>query len=430
MESRDLDALVYPERVHRSIYVDPAIFAEEMTKIFGGIWVYLAHESQIPEPNDFTTTELGRRPLIITRAADGEIHALINRCAHRASTVCQTDCGNAKRFTCGYHGWTYGNDGALVGLPYPKGYPDSFDRDAHGLRGLPRVESYRGFVFGSLNPEVGDLVEWLGAARPYLDYFIDRAPGGRIEVRNKHRLSFAGNWKLAWDNAGDGLHATYAHKSFAMLNEERYGGGRSLSQFKHTPDDTGMFGEDLGHGHIFVDQRPGITGSFWETQRPIPGKETAAAGIHDDHEADAAAALLEAAPGSMINLSIFPNLLIKGNQLEILTPRSVDRSDLHLWVCAAPDAPDEVNTLRMRIAEDFPTFGNPDDIEIYERCQRGLQIEEVEWCDTSKGIGLEDVEMREGSEVRRSAVTYETPIRGYLREWKRLMASDPKITTV
>jgi hypothetical protein len=191
-----------------------------------------------------------------------------------------------------------------------------------------------------------------------------------------------------------------------------------------------MFGEDLGNGHTFVDQRPGIPGSFWDTQRPIPGKETAADGIHDEHAAEAAAALLEVAPGSMINLSIFPNLLIKGNQLEILTPRSVDRTDLHLWVCAAAEAPDVVNTLRMRIAEDFPTLGNPDDIEIYERCQRGLQIEEVEWCDTSKGIGFEDVEVREESEVRRSAVTYETPIRGYLREWKRLMASDPKIATV
>jgi phenylpropionate dioxygenase-like ring-hydroxylating dioxygenase large terminal subunit len=281
-----------------------------------------------------------------------------------------------------------------------------------------------------MNPDVDDVPTWLAGAKLYLDYFIDRAPGGNLSVRNKHRLTFNGNWKLAWDNAGDGLHATFAHKSFALLNEVRYGGAKSLSQFKHTPDDTGMFGEDCGNGHIFVDQRPGISGSFWETQRPIPGREHQAETIRAEH-GENADAVLEAAPGAMINLSIFPNLLIKGNQMEILTPKSVGRSELHLWICAAADAPDEVNTLRMRIAEDFPTLGNPDDVDIYERCQRGLtNVPEIEWMDVSKGIGTETSEMRNGVEVLRAPVTYETPIRGYLKEWKRAMAADPKITTV
>jgi len=430
METRDLDALVYPDRVHRSIYLDPEIFEEEMTKIFAANWVYLAHESQIPEPNDFITTEMGRRPLIITRDANGQIHALVNRCAHRASTVCQEACGNAKRFTCGYHGWTYGNDGALVGLPFPKGYPEGYDKSEHGLHRLPSVESYRGFIFGSMNPDVEDVATWLAGAKEYLDYFIDRAPNGNIQVRNKHRLTFRGNWKLAWDNAGDGLHASFAHKSFALLNEARYGGKKSLSQFKHTPDDTGMFGEDLGNGHIFVDQRPGLSGTFWDTQRPIPGREHAADTVRSE-QGDKADALLEAAPGSMINLSIFPNLLIKGNQMEILTPKSVNESELHLWICAAADAPDEINTLRMRVAEDFPTLGNPDDIEIYERCQQGLeQVPEIEWMDTSKGLDVEEVFERDGNTIHRGAVTHDTPIRGYLREWKRAMAADPKVKLV
>lgn len=428
MDTRDLDALVYPDRVHRSIYLDEAIFDEEMTKIFAANWVYLAHESQIPEPNDFVTTELGRRPLIITRGANGELNALVNRCAHRASTVCQEVDGNAKRFTCGYHGWTYSNDGALVGLPFPKGYPENFDKGAHGLHRLPALESYRGFIFGSMNPDVDDVATWLAGAKKYLDYFIDRAPNGNISVRHRHRLTYRGNWKLAWDNAGDGLHASFVHKSFALLNEARYGGNRSLSQFKHTPDDTGMFGEDLGNGHIFVDQRPGMSASFWETQRPIPGSEHAAATVRAEH-GDQADAYLNAAPGSMINLSIFPNLLIKGNQMEILTPKSVKHTELLLWVCAAADAPDEINTMRLRVAEDFPTLGNPDDVEIYERCQQGLEcVPEIEWMDLSKGIELEETFERDGNEIRRGAVTFDTPIRGYLREWKRAMAADPKVT--
>ena len=421
------DMLVQPGRAHRSIYVDDDIFAEEMSKIFGGTWVFLVHESQIAEPNDFVTTRLGLRSLIVTRDQDGAIHAFLNRCSHRASTVCQEEDGNAKRFTCGYHGWTYSNTGALVGLPYPNGYPIDFDRSDRGLHALPRLASYRGFVFGSLNPDVPELDKWLGPARPYLDYFIDRVPDGELEVRNSHRLRFKGNWKLAWDNAGDGLHATYTHRSFALLNDKLHGGGRSLTSFMHSPDDTGMFSEDLGHGHMFLDQRPGLKSSFWQTQRPVPGTEAFEQTIVDQHGRDLADELLEMVPGSMINLSIFPNLLIKGNQMEVVTPLATGETELVLWVTAAKKAPDEVNTLRMRIAEDFTTIGNPDDIEMFERCQAGLMVPEVEWVDMSKGLGTEEIESRDGIQVRRSPVTYDTLMRGYLEEWKRLMATDVKL---
>ena len=101
--------LVQAHRVHRSIYTEPEIFDQEMAKIFGGTWVYVAHESQIPEPNDFITTHLGRRELIVTRDRDGQLRALFNRCSHRASTVCQQDQGSAEHFQCSYHGWTYSN---------------------------------------------------------------------------------------------------------------------------------------------------------------------------------------------------------------------------------------------------------------------------------------------------------------------------------
>ena len=86
----DLQALVQPHRVHRSIYTDADVFNDEMSKVFGGAWVYLAHESQVPNPNDFLASHMGLRPLIITRDEDGGLHALFNRCAHRASSVCQS----------------------------------------------------------------------------------------------------------------------------------------------------------------------------------------------------------------------------------------------------------------------------------------------------------------------------------------------------
>ena len=118
----DWDHLVQEDRAHRLIYTDPAIFEAEMTNIFGGTWTYLAHESEIPNDNDFITRRLGLRPLIIVRDANGKIRALYNRCTHRGTTLCRWDKGNTKSFQCPYHGWNFLNTGKLRGVPWPEGY--------------------------------------------------------------------------------------------------------------------------------------------------------------------------------------------------------------------------------------------------------------------------------------------------------------------
>ena len=125
--------LVQTRRVHRSIYTEPEIFDQEMEKIFGGTWVYVAHESQIPELNDFITTHLGRRELIVTRDRDGQLRALFNRCLASGINGVSTRQGSARHFQCSYHGWNYSNSGALVTIPDMTGYPAEFDKSAHGL---------------------------------------------------------------------------------------------------------------------------------------------------------------------------------------------------------------------------------------------------------------------------------------------------------
>src|SRR5581483_7702063 len=103
----DWDELVHEDRVHRLIYTDPAVFEAEMTRIFAGTWVYLAHESQIPNANDYVASQLGLRPLIVTRDGQGQIRALFNRCTHRGARICRAQSGSAKSFSCAYHGWTF-----------------------------------------------------------------------------------------------------------------------------------------------------------------------------------------------------------------------------------------------------------------------------------------------------------------------------------
>src|ERR1700694_4293762 len=122
MPRQRYEDLVEPGRAHRLIYVDPDIFSEEMVSVFAGTWVCPPHESEIAPPNDFRLSRLGLRPIIVTRDGDGEIHALFNRCAHRGSTVCQEERGNARRFQCSYHGWTYSSSGDLFTVPFESGY--------------------------------------------------------------------------------------------------------------------------------------------------------------------------------------------------------------------------------------------------------------------------------------------------------------------
>ena len=149
-----------------------------MEKIFGRAWLMIGHESLVPEADDFFHTYMGEDPVIVTRDGQGRLHALLNMCRHRGNRVVRCDDGNAKRFMCTYHGWTYGNDGRL-------------DARARGVRGLlrragqaslglvqARVDTYAGIVFATWAKDAPSLEAYLGDARWYLDTLFNRRDGG------------------------------------------------------------------------------------------------------------------------------------------------------------------------------------------------------------------------------------------------------------
>ncbi len=418
------DHLVQSNRVHRSLYTDPAIFDQEMTKIFGGTWVYLGHESEIPKPHDFLTRKLGLRPFILSRDGAGKVRAFFNRCAHRGATVCRESKGSARYFTCGYHGWVYKSSGELASIPLDDAYGPGFDRSRFDLVKVPHVESYRGFVFGTLNPVPPSLADHLGHARRYLDQWIDRSPTGEVIVRSaKHPFVYRGNWKLAYDNAGDGYHPGFSHQSLLMIGL-RGGESRDMQYFAGNPDDTRMTTRALGNGHTFIDQRPEMhAASAWRQQRPQPGREAYEAALRakvGDAEADR---LLELAVGSGMNLNIFPNLLVIGSQIQVIQPLAVDRTELTWYATTIGGVPDEINVLRMRTQEDFPVFGEVDDVANWEACQQGFAVPEAEWIDVSRHLdtGKETVD---GDGIVTTVVTDDLHFRTYYVEWKRLMSMD------
>ena len=406
----DFGELVQPHRAHRRIYTDPAIFEAEMTRVFAASWCYVGHESEIPGPGDYRTTTLGLRPVLMTRGRDGEVNVLLNRCAHRGTVVAGESSGCAKRFVCPYHGWTYAPDGQLVAIPFPADHPV----EDYSTLSLGRLEavSYRGFVFATLNADPEPLDCWLGEAADAFDTIIDRHPGGEMAVMGSPQLlEFAGNWKLSWDNAADGLHATFAHHSYNTLGEMV----DTETVLARDPGSTPMVSKALRNGHMVVDQRPGIPQGPWATMRNVPFREPLESVLADAGTTE----LLDLATGSMLNLSLFPNLIFVGNQLLVVEPVAVDRTRLQLWLTSAPGAPPEIDLLRLRVDEDFVNFGTPDDLDMFERIQRGLSVPEMEWIDMSRGLPDDP---GEGGTVE-GPITSEAPQRRYLAHYAELMTT-------
>ncbi|MEN9262043.1 MAG: Rieske 2Fe-2S domain-containing protein [Thermostichus sp. HHBFW_bins_43] len=406
----NFDYLIQPDRVHRRLYTDPTLFELEMERIFGGTWSYLGHESEIPQPGCFVRRTLGRRPILLTRGQDGQIHGLFNRCTHRGTLLVTADKGCSKRLTCPYHGWCFGLDGRLHSLPVAESYANPRKSSFH--LGQLQVQTYRGLIFGTLAAQPPDLETWLGAALPWLDAHLDRHPKGIIRlVDSPVRLEFAGNWKLLWDNAADGIHATFAHRSYNQLGHQ----AKTKTVLARNPASTPMVSQTLDHGHCVVDQRPGIPDGPWSTMRQLPTREALEGSLRAEHPPE----LLDLATGNMVNLSLFPNLILVGNQLMVVEPLAVDRTRIHLYLAMAEAVPEAINLLRLRVDEDFVSFGTPDDLAIFERIQEGLGIPEEEWLDISRGEQAGDRQDDRGRVT--GSIASEAPIRAYWQEWKRLM---------
>ena len=203
-----------------SVFIDPAIYQQELEQIFARCWLFLCHESSIPNPGDFFSTYMGEDPVLVTRDANGKVGAFLNVCRHRGNRVCRADGGNASAFVCAYHGWTYGSDGKLIAVPSLKeAYYDELDTSKWGLAPVAQVDSYKGLVFGTFDPTAPFLSDYLGEAKWYLDNFFDRREGGVEVFGGMHKWVVPCNWKFPAENfAGDNYHVAWSHLSAIRTN--------------------------------------------------------------------------------------------------------------------------------------------------------------------------------------------------------------------
>src|SRR5256714_10413906 len=131
-------------QISREIFVNEDIYAEEQERIFTRAWLFVGHESQIPNPGDFAASRMGEEAVILCRDRAGAVHVFLNSCRHRGMKVCRYDEGNTTVFTCPYHGWSYGTDQKLVGVPFfREAYHSKLDPSKCGLVVIAQLSVYK-----------------------------------------------------------------------------------------------------------------------------------------------------------------------------------------------------------------------------------------------------------------------------------------------
>lgn len=419
--------------VSRDIFRDPWLYELEMKYIFEANWVFLCHQSQIPNPGDYYTTHIGRQPVVVIRDAAGVLNAFINSCPHKGSKLFLYQRGNGKFQMCPYHGWTFDNHGQCVSIKdhAAAAYTDSFERIDHNLTAIARIGEYRGWIFGSLGDEVPSLDEHLGDTRLFIDLLVDQSPRGMELVPGNSSYTFPGNWKLQIENCLDGYHLNVAHLGFLEITKkriERLGDaytGPDIKAMFNTDLMTGSFGLKRGHA-MFFSQNPA------PQFRPLwPEREALKARY------GAAKAEWMIAYGR--NMTIFPNLQCTDNavigQFRTLRPLAYNRTEMQIycWVPVGESA--QARAKRLRGYEDFfdiAATGTPDDFAAYKYCQQGYEGRKVKWQqgyergmgnrvegadEYAKALGIEPVTSCHGPLTMSDETLFQTSY----REWLRLM---------
>lgn len=361
-------------RVHRRAYSDPAVFELEMKHIFEGGWMFLGLASQLPKPNDYLTTTIGRQPVVVMRDGKGTLNAFLNACRHKGAQLCPLVSGNAKLHVCPYHSWSYdsaGRNRAIKGLD-AGAYAEAFKAESHDLIALPRFAEYRGLMFGSLSPDVPSLDEHLGETRALIDLTVDQSPDGMELIPGAVAYTYAGNWKLQLENCSDAYHFTSTHPSYLRVLERRAESQWAENATRTVWDDDKPFdaeAEGVTNG-TFSFKGGHVLNWYIMSQSP-------AHPLYERRE-DLAAAHGQAKAGWMFNtrnLTLFPNVQLAENassQLRIIRPIAVDRTEM-LTFCMAPmGEAAEARRRRIRQYEDFfnPSgMATPDDTTLYEDCQ-------------------------------------------------------------
>jgi PAH dioxygenase large subunit len=358
------------------IYADDSIHQEERERIFGSMWQFLAHTSEIPNPGDFVVRYILDDSIIVARGKDGTVRAMHNVCRHRGMPVCRADLGNVERFTCPYHGWLYDSDGRLVSLPMDRPFfgESGIDREAMSLNEIARCDEHDGFIFGSLAPTGPSLIDYLGDFRWYLDIHTKRDPAGLEVIGEPQRWRVRANWKTGAENfAGDSYHAQHTHKSVFAIGLHP----NAPTDFKASGSRNGVH-IDAGPGTMSLARQSALDRGY-----PADMVDT----FRDTYPADLERALFRGdTPFWPTRTHIFPNTsflnagcyIAEDNMVPFLTfrvwrPLAVDLTEVWSWVLVEKGATEQFKRdTRRAFTLTFGTSGTEeqDDVECFQTIQR------------------------------------------------------------
>jgi benzoate/toluate 1,2-dioxygenase alpha subunit len=303
--------------------------------------------------------------------------------------ICRHKRGNKSTYTCPFHGWTFNNTGKLLKAKDPEGagYPESFNKNgSHDLTKVPRFESYRGFLFGSLNADVLPLAEHLGEARKIIDLIVDQSPQGLEVLRGNSSYVYDGNWKLQTENGADGYHVSSVHWNYAATtNQRKVAAEEAAAKDDIRAMDAGGWAKQGGgfysfeHGHLLL-----WTNWANPQDRPLYEKRGELAAQFGDARADW---MIEKSR----NLCLYPNVYLMdqfSSQIRMYRPISVDKTEVTIFCIAPKGESAEARAHRIRQYEDFfnaSGMATPDDLEEFRSCQIGYGARSAPWNDLSRG---------------------------------------------
>ena len=372
-------------RVNRRAFTDPAVLEAERKLVFDQCWLYVGHESELPEAGTFIKRKVGGRPVIFVRDDDGRVRVLFDTCTHRGNTLgTSARQGKTNRFVCFYHGWTFSTRGELINVPDQMAYGDCFDRKALGLGSPPRVDSYRGLVFMSMKADIVDLQTYLGGATAYIDDMIDMTDSEMVIAPGQQSYSMKANWKLLIENSADAYHAPFTHQRFFTQFIKDIGADlQAWAKMAQQTTDNRVTAFDYGHAVMDVPAGPlPMDAANPDLVKDLRSKLLAKYG------AERTARMMDRSR----NLIIFPNLILISAWRTIRTfyPTSPDYMEIDAWAIVGKNDSPELREMRYNnfIAFLGPAgFGTPDDVEALDRCQKGFAATEMAWTDLSKGMG-------------------------------------------